>query len=180
MPLPNHNLITIADIQSYRAISQNVTENRINPYLIEASDLDFRGLVGKDFYEVLFEQVTPVTLPPTYKYAELKPYYAAFIAYHAYARFLTQNQITSTDHSIVRKTNDWSEPLSDANLKMAINAARASAVEYGNRFIDYMNDNVDSYPEWKNSPCYNKPTSGNAQGVAKVGSVKGRTSQWLR
>jgi hypothetical protein len=180
MSLPNHKLIEFSDIQSYRAISQNVTQNRIDPYIIEAQDLDFRGLVGKDFYNVLFEQVLPATLPPTYKYADLKPQYAAFIAYHAYARFLTQNQITSTDHSIVRKTNDWSEPVSDANMTKAINAARASAVEYGNRFIDYMNDNVSSYPEWENSPCWRGATSGNAKGVAKIGAVKGNRSQWQR
>jgi len=178
MSLPNHNLITFADIQKVRAVSNNVTENRLNPYITEAQDLDFRGLVGKDFYAVLLTAVIPATLPVTYKYAELKDQYAPYLAYYAYARFLSQNQITSTDHSIVRKTNDWSEPVSDATMSKAISAARGAGVEYGNRFIDFMNENIATYPEWANTECYRRFTSGNYKGVATMKAVKGRTSQW--
>ncbi len=178
MSLPNHSLITFADIQKVRAVSNNVTENRLAPYITEAQDIDFRGLIGKEFYEVLLTPVTPATFPVTYKYPELKNEYAPYLAYYAYARFLTQNQITSTDHSIVTKRNDWSDPISDATLSKAVNSARGAGVEYGNRFIEFMNDNVDTYPEWKDTDCFKRFTSGNYKGVATIKAVKGRASQW--
>lgn len=176
---PLHKLISVADIQVYRAISENIPLERIEPYITEAQDLDFRGLIGEDFYNVLFTEVVPPTFPVTYKYAELKPQYSGYLAYMAYARFLLQNQVTSTSNSIVRKTNDFSEPISDATLSKIISNARAAGSEYGKRFIDYMNKNAEDYPEWKDSDCYKRNVSSNMKGVARLKSIKGKRSQWL-
>ena len=70
-------LIDKADIQLIRAISDNIPADRIEPYIIEAQEVDLCGLLGTDLYNKLFEEVVPNTFPATYLYPELKPEFRA-------------------------------------------------------------------------------------------------------
>jgi hypothetical protein len=168
-----HKLISITDIQTFRAISDNIPEDRIDPYILEAQQFDLKGILGKDLYNKLFEVVSP----GVYEYASLKPEYLGFLAYSTYARFLGQNQVTSTSHGVVMKKTDWSENLTDQMLTRVISQARSNASAYGIELIQFLNDNVSSYPEWKSCNQY-KPKTGNFAGAPRIGAVKGRPSQW--
>lgn len=170
-------LISIADIQSLRAISDNVPADRLDPYILEAQEIDLFGLIGKDLYDKLFTEADPPTFPATYLYSELKAEYGAYLAYMAYARFLTQQQVTITSHGVVTKRTDFSDSVSDTTMQRVISAARATASVYAERLIDFLNENVDTYPEWKRCEhCEIK--TGNNKGTARITAVKGRDSAW--
>jgi len=175
--IQTHKLITIADIQTFRAISDNIPEERIDPYILEAQQFDLKGLIGKELYAKLFQEVTPATDPVTYVYANLKPEYLGFLAYSTYARFLGQNQVTSTSHGVVMKKTDWSDNLTDQMLSRVIAQARSNATAYGVELVQFLNDNVNDYPEWRSCNQY-RPTTGNFGGSPKIGAIKGRQSQW--
>lgn len=168
-------LIDKADIQLIRAISDNVPADRLDPYILEAQEVDLCGLLGTDLYAKLFEEVVPNTYPATYLYPELKPEYSTYLAYMAYARFLTQNQVTVTSHGVVQKKNDWSEPVSDVAMQRTISAARSTAQVYSDRLIKFLDANVADYPEWRN--CVHSNT-GNAKSAATITAVKGKPSSW--
>lgn len=170
-------LIDKEDIQLIRAISDNVPADRIEPYIIEAQEVDLCGLLGTDLYNKLFEEVVPNTFPATYLYPELKPEYSTYLAYMAYARFLTQNQITVTSHGVVQKKTDWSDPVSDVAMQRVISAARSTAQVYSDRLIKFLNTNVETYPEWKR--CVHCDIKmGNAGAAARITAVKGKRSAW--
>ena len=170
-------LITQADIQSVRAVSDNVPADRLDPYIIEAQEIDLYGLLGKDLYNKLFEEVTPNTLPATYIYPELKEQYAPYLAYMAYARFLNQQQITITSHGVVSKKTDFSDQVSDVTMQRVISAARSTAQVYADRLKDFLDLNVESYPEWKRCE-HCEVESGNAGTSARITAVKGKDSAW--
>ena len=170
-------LITQADIQIIRAISDNVPADRLDPYILEAQEVDLYGLIGKDLYNMLFTQIVPNTFPATYEYPELKAEYGTYLAYMAYARFLTQQQVTVTAHSVVTKRNDFSDPVSDVAMQRTISAARATAQVYAERLIDFLDLNSETYPEWKRCIHSNSKT-GNNTGTARITAVKGKDSSW--
>lgn len=167
-------LISISDIQTFRAISDNIPTDRIDPYILEAQELDLKGILGKDLYAKLFELVSP----GVYFYPELKPEYLGFLCYSTYARFLGQNQVTSTSHGVVLKKTDFSDNLDDKMLTRIISQARANASAYGQELIQFLNDNANDYPEWK-SCCNFKPKTGNFKSSPQITAVKGKPSQWL-
>jgi hypothetical protein len=171
-------LITISDIQLFRAISDNVPDSRLDPYIIEAQELDLYELLGKDLYLKLFTEVTPPTFPATFFYPELKEHYAGFLCYSAYARLLSQNQTTITAYGVVSKKTDFSDLVPEPTLQRTIQAARGSAQEYAKRLITFLNDNSELYPEWLNSCNYKGRI--NHTGTAYLGAVRGNKSIFNR
>ena len=171
-------LISVSDIQMFRAISENVPDSRLDPYILEAQEMDLYELLGKDLYLKLFTEVTPPTFPATYYYSELKNHYAGFLCYSAYARLLSQNQTTVTAYGVVSKKTDFSDLVPEPTLQRTIQAARGSAQEYAKRLIDFLNDNTEIYPEWK-SCCHFRGRI-NHTGTAYLGAVKGNKSIFKR
>jgi hypothetical protein len=171
-------LISITDIQLFRAISENVPESRLDPYILEAQEMDLYELLGKDLYLKLFTEVAPPTFPATYFYPELKEQYSGFLCYSAYARLLSQNQTTITAYGVVSKKTDFSDLVPEPTLQRTIQAARASAQEYAKRLITFLNDNLETYPEWKGSCNFRGKI--NHTGTAYLGSVRGNKSIFKR
>ena len=171
-------LISVQDIQMFRAISDNVPEARLDPYIIESQELDLYELLGKDLYLKLFTEVTPATFPATYFYPELKEQYSGFLCYSAYARLLSQNQTTITAYGVVSKKTDFSDLVPEPTLQRTIQAARGSAQEYAKRLIAFLNDNSELYPEWETSCNFRGRI--NKTGTAYLGAVKGNKSIFKR
>lgn len=171
-------LISISDIQLFRAISDNVPDARLDPYILESQEMDLYELLGKDLYLKLFTEVTPPTFPATYFYPELKEQYAGFLCYSAYSRLLSQNQTTITAYGVVSKKTDFSDSVPEPTLQRTIQAARGSAQEYAKRLITFLNDNSEIYPEWK-SCCHYRGRI-NHTGTAYLGAVKGNKSVFKR
>jgi hypothetical protein len=171
-------LISVSDIQMFRAISDNVPDSRLDPYILEAQEMDLYELLGKDLYLKLFTEVTPPTFPATYFYPELKQEYAGFLCYSAYARLISQNQTTVTAYGVVSKKTDFSDLVPEPTLQRTIQAARGSAQEYAKRLIAFLNDNSETYPEWMQSCNYRGRI--NKTGTAYLGAVKGNKSVFKR
>lgn len=142
-------LISPSDIRTYRTLSINIPDERIEPFILEAQNFDLRKVTGQDLFDKLVEDISPVNYP------ELKQRYVGFLAYRAYWRLLTHNQITVTAAGVVYKTNEFSQQVPVAELSAIKNSVLDGSKIYEQDFIDYMNDNASSYPEWTASDCYN-------------------------
>lgn len=143
-------LISPSDIRIYRTLSVNIPDERIEPFILEAQYFDLRKVTGQDLYDKLVEDISPVNYP------ELKQKYVGFLAYRAYWRLLTHNQVTVTAAGVVYKTNEFSQQVPVAELSSIKNSVLDGSKIYEKDFIDYMNNNADTYPEWTASDCYNK------------------------
>jgi hypothetical protein len=150
-------LITADDIREFKTLSVNIPDERINPFILEAQIMDLRKVTGKDLYNKLVEEVSPMYYP------ELKEHYKGFLAYRAYYRILSNNQATVTSNGVVMKLNDNSEQLNPAALAVIRNSVLDGSKVYEEDFIDFMNlpASVIAYPEWANSDCYCKRSSPN-------------------
>lgn len=142
-------LITVNDIKSIKSISDNIDNvERLDPYIIEAQDLDIRPFLG----ELLFYDIA--TNPSTTPNAKLlaggtyiDDTYTLFfdglkiaIAYFAYARFIANQGINITRFGIVKKLVDNSEAISQETVSHLAGNARSVGQAYlvqVERFLDH-------------------------------------------
>jgi hypothetical protein len=162
-------LISPAEIRTYRTLSVNIPDERIEPFILEAQHFDLRKVTGKALYDKLVEQVSPANYP------ELAAQYEAFLAYRVYYRLLSNNQITVTSNGVVYKTNDYSTPVPVADLAAIKNHVLDGSKVYEQDFIDYMNaestDAATNYPEWLESGSCTCAGKSKVYGGATITSV---------
>jgi hypothetical protein len=162
-------LISPAEIRTYRTLSVNIPDERIEPFILEAQHFDLRKVTGKALYDKLVEEVSPANYPL------LAAQYMPFLAYRAYYRLLSNNQITVTPNGVVYKTNDYSTNVPVGDLAAIRNHVLDGSKVYEQDFIDYMNaDSTDAktnYPEWLESGCCTCGSKGDVYGGVRISSV---------
>lgn len=152
-------LITISDIQPYKAISINLdTDDKLDPFILEAQQFDLKKLMGDAFYldfindfsaspplvkySDLFNGSEFIYAGITYKHEGLKP----VLCYLSYARYVLSSNVNGTAYGTVRKKTDESEQVDDKTVQRLSNQAYAGALAYWEdvkRFIY-----VEQYPLW--------------------------------
>ena len=162
-------LISADDIRTFKTLSVNIPDERINPFIIEAQLFDFRKVCGKPLYDKLIEDVSPQNYP------ELFDQYKGFLSYRAYYRLISNNQITVTANGVVYKRTEFSDQVPVADLAAIKNHILDGSKVYEQDFIDYMNadttDAASNYPEWLQSTCCNCSEKSRVYGGATVTAV---------
>jgi len=133
----------------------NLDESRLNLFIKEMQKIKLTEFFGRAMYADL------LTNPATY--AALEENYKPMVAYWTYVKFLKEGSNFNTATGPRVKRTDNSMPLSDMELKMAVDSACTSARFYESELYDYMKENVETYPLWKE---YNRHTG------CKVFSIK--------
>jgi len=151
------NLITYSDFSNYRDISSNISAaKRIDPYILEAQEIDIRSLLGDIFYnEVVSNPSNYSTLLNggtydydgyTYSFKGLK----AVHVYFAYARFVMNDDVKSTPSGMVNKLNQNSERVTEATINRISRNARDIASAYWQQCYDFLCLQTDSiYNNWE-------------------------------
>jgi len=116
-------LISLTDIQELKGISSNVNiVKQLNPFIIEAQEMELRPFLGDEFYLALladaptfanygdlFNGVDYTYNGHQYRNDGIKP----MLIYYAYARYLNNAQSIITPNGIVSKENNNSTPVSE-------------------------------------------------------------------
>lgn len=158
-------LIQTSDIKLIKPISDNIDSvERLEPYIIEAQDLDIRPFLGNPLFYDLVQGI--VSTPQDSKYIDLlngKSYtpsdgYTIFfdglkisIAYFAYSRFITFQGINVTRFGVVQKVADYSTPITVEMIDRIAGNARSVGLSYLQQVEDYLDDNCETYALWGQS-----------------------------
>lgn len=160
-------LITLADFTPYVDITSNIDVVRnLEPYILQAQQMDLRPLIGEEFYhdlitnptaEKYIELINGVIYTPTnstlaVKYEGLK----AMLVYWTYARYLTKANIKSTMSGFVRKETQYSEPLRPDELARLASDARSMAMSYEYGLDLFLRFKTGVYPAYKS--CHTRET----------------------
>lgn len=152
-------LITKDDILVYRPTAV-LDDARIKPFILEAQRLDLKPVLNDALYYDLVLKFDSSGDPMYVAYGELisgkaytyngNPIYfdgiKPMLAYYALARFVVDNPINITRMGIVVKTVQQSEPVDPAQIRMLVNELRSSAVSYQNQVIQFLQNNISTYP----------------------------------
>lgn len=153
-------LISVQDIQAFKGISSNLNLTKdLEPHILEAQDFDLRPFVGESFYLEIVAAFPTLAAPygdlwngskytyqgNDYEHQGLK----AVLAYHSYARYVSEGNVHSTPAGFVKKTNQFSEPVGEKTISRLIAQARSGATAHENRVLDYLIRNKELYPGFK-------------------------------
>jgi hypothetical protein len=115
---------------------------------------DVASFVFNKYYKLMYgENYTDYLLLPV----EFEGLRAALV-YWSFARFIEKQQETITSHSFVRKTNQYSEPVSNSAIAARITQARNGAVAYYQAVEKYLYDiersSPGTFPIWVKTKQY--------------------------
>lgn len=151
-------LITTSKIKEIRPISDNIDSvDRLDPFIIEAQDLDIRPFLGDPlFYDLVknvqLQKYIDFLNGKEYEYDDNMIFFDGLgivIAYFAYARFIKHQGVNITRFGIVKKINDTSEPIPQETIEALEGAARSTAVAYLNQCEKFLDSNMITYPLWR-------------------------------
>ena len=135
----------------------NLDETRFSIFIKEVQKIKLTEFFGRLMYGDL------ITNPDNY--TALEEYYKPMLAYWTYVKFLKEGSTFNTATGASIKRTDNSMPLSDMELKLAIESACTSARFYESEMYDYMKENIELYQLWKE---YNRHTGCNVFSIKQT------------
>lgn len=152
-------IVTREDLGTYRPISKNIPQERVEVFINEAQVLDLLSILGAplyyDFitkylstgdpmyahYQALLNGSAWTANGVTKKHYGLKP----VVAYYALARLTKNNQINLTSYGVTSKVNPQSEPVEAIQVSYQVKELQSIAVGYQDTTLDFLRDNVATY-----------------------------------
>jgi len=150
-------LVDRAEITKHRQISQTVYDDVLNQYIRDAQFLDVQDLLCAEFYNDLMMNSTDA------EYVELlnRGIYQyngteytnvglkTVICYYAHARYLKFGSATDTPFSLVEKTNNDSQIVSEKTKQILYKQNQQIAYKYWMNVEAFLNRKKSNYPLWK-------------------------------
>lgn len=150
-------LIDKIEIAKHREISNNVRDNKINPYIEDAQRLDLKPLLGEKLYNAIVKTPTDHTLlldggeyeyeGETYDHPGLKK----VLSIYAYARYVMFGSYTDTAFGFVEKSNQDSKSVGDGHKRTLFTQNQNTASAYFQEVALYMNRKDISL--WRDLNC---------------------------
>jgi hypothetical protein len=159
--LDKRSIITVQDIKAIRPTAE-LDQDRIDPFIKEAQDLDLRPILGDglyyDFmtkyfvtgdamysaYQNLLKGVAYTYNGQTVYFDGLKPLLANFTL----ARFVQNNQVNVVRYGIVSKVNQQSQPVDGQVIRQVVNELRSNAMTYKNQVDTFLLNNQTTYTKY--------------------------------
>lgn len=153
LPIP----ITNSDFADYTDLPASIDfVARMQPYILQAERTDLKRTLGNRFYNQVIKGIADAVLEfetlrdgedylddgITIKYEGLRP----IIVNYALSRFYVNQDINITRRGIVKKSTEFSEPLSGSEKQGLILLAKSTAKSYEDDLRDYLKFNRETYP----------------------------------
>jgi hypothetical protein len=135
----------------------NLDDTRFDIFVREVQKIKLTEFFGRVMYADII--ATPEN------YSKLEEYYKPMLAYWIYVKFLKEGSTFNTATGARIKRTDNSMPLSDMELKLAVDSSCTSARFYESEMYDYMKENIEEYPLWKE---YNRHTGCNVFSIKQT------------
>lgn len=170
--------INKADICQYKQVSNSVTADILNSFIMDAQLKDLQKLMGKEFffdlianwkdakYKTLLDGGTYVYQTKTYENFGLK----SVLSYYAYARYVLYGTNIDTPFGFVTKNNADSTPVSWERRKDIYKDNQQTAYSMWETVVEFINRNTDDYPLFNFG-------AGSDEGftISKIGGKDGRS-----
>ncbi len=149
-------LIDRAEMTKHVVISQTTYDDVLNKFINDAQFLDIQDLLGVEMYYDLLQNSTETnytTLLDTGAYTHNgKNYFnvglRTVISYYANARYIKFGSVQDTPFSLVEKTNDWSERVTEKSKQVLYKENQQIAFKYWRNVEAFLNRNKSEYPLW--------------------------------
>lgn len=143
-------LISEDTIKKSTTINGNVDVELLLPYMKVAQDIHIHQLLGTDLYDKIQADVSGGTLSGAYK-TLVDTYVQPVLVHYSLFECLPFLSYKIMNKDIVRKISETSSAASLEDIKYIRNIVKDTAEFYSERLVDYLRDNIESYPEYNSN-----------------------------
>lgn len=171
--------ITKSEIARHREISRAVRDEKINPIIEDAQFLDIRPLLTSKLYDALdsendytgkSERFKKLMKGGSYEYkgrTYFNPGLSKVMSIYVYSRYVLLGSFTDTSFGFVQKKSQDSESVSDAQKRNVHKMELQSAASYFSEVANFLDRNLDTYPEWRSNSCGKRANTGRIK-ISKI------------
>lgn len=150
--------VNLVEVQKYMDIPADIDfTNRVKPHIDNANRIDLKEFLGIEFYNQVIKKVDDadavfLALINGETYTNKNDIdivyegFAPIIANYALARFYKKQQINVTRLGLVKKKNEFSDPISKDEIDDIILDAKLQAKTYQKEALNYLKDHREQFP----------------------------------
>ena len=145
--------ISRTDLVKNSIIDGNVDTDKFIQFIKLAQQIEIRNYLGTKLYDKISTDIAGSGLTGNYQ-TLVNEYVQPMLIWYAQAEYIPYAAYQIKNGGVFKHTSENSESVSKSEVDFLVNKARNTAEYYTQRFLDYINNNSNLFPE------YNQNTGG--------------------
>ena len=138
------------DVIRNSILDGNVDRNKFLPYIKIAQETHVHNFLGKNLYDAFVKGIRDDTLTNRYKLL-LSEYIQPMVIHFSMVVYLPFASYAIKNGGIQKHVGDTSESLEKHEINALVEQERRFAQSYTDKFVDFMCDNSNDFPEYNTS-----------------------------
>jgi hypothetical protein len=141
--------VSTKDIKRYSIMNGNIDNDKFIQYIEIAQEIHIQNYLGTKLYEKLEDLIIAGTLSanPTYE-TLLETYIKPMTIHWAQVEYLPYAAYTISNGGVYKHQSETAQSVDKEEVDYLVEQERNVAQHYTRRFIDFMNFNQATYPEY--------------------------------
>ena len=141
-------LLNIDDFIYWADLSKNIKEKQLNPHIIDAQVRFVEGSICSSLYDEVYDQFLNDSLTSQNEVL-FKDYIIPLLVFASYVNYLVSAGKRSTESGMIKLVGDNLEHITRDELKELVSENKEKRSFYQNRVSDFLKNNTDTYPLFK-------------------------------
>lgn len=143
-------IISRADIVRYTSMNGNVDTDKFIQYIAQAQDTHMQNYLGTDLLEKIQADIVAGSLAGNYLTLVTK-YLKPMLIHYAMFEYLHHAAFTISNKGVFKHSAEGSETASESEIQSLIASEERTAEHYAQRFVDYICNNSNLFPEYNSN-----------------------------
>ena len=139
--------ISRTDLIKNSIIDGNVDTDKFIQFIKVAQEIEIRNYLGTKLYEKLQADIAGSGVTGNYQ-TLLNKYVQPMLIWYAQAEYIPYAAYQIKNGGVFKHTSENAETVSRSEVDYLVNKARNTAEYYTQRFLDYINNNSNLFPEY--------------------------------
>ena len=139
--------ISRTDLVKNSIIDGNTDTDKFIQFIKVAQEIEIRNYLGTKLYEKLQNDISGSGVTGNYQ-TLLNKYVQPMLIWYAQAEYIPYAAYQIKNGGVFKHTSENSETVSKSEVDYLVNKARNTAEYYTQRFLDYINNNSNLFPEY--------------------------------
>ncbi len=150
-------------------LSSNILSKYVVPNIAAVQDRYIKKILCKEFYDELISQLDASTVTASNQ-TLIDDYIKPAMVFRSYARYLATANIFSTPSGFRKYREDNSDAAESSEMTAFLNQANSDANFYEKELYEYLQNNLDNYPTYRDECNCNNTTSITNFKISAIGS----------
>tara|TARA_R100000458_G_C8250305_1_gene227389 strand:- start:25 stop:525 length:501 start_codon:yes stop_codon:yes gene_type:complete len=142
--------ITRTDLVKNSIIDGNVDTDKFIQFIKVAQEIEIKNYLGSKLYKKITDDISGSGLAGGYL-TLVNEYVQPMLIWYAQAEYIPWASFQLKNGGVFKHTSENAETVSKTEVDFLVQKARNTAEYYTQRFLDYINNNSGSFPEYNNN-----------------------------